>query len=95
MGNRGPDPDLTPDEVLTAFTDRVDPAAPLTAQEVADMLGVAKRTAHKHLQRTEKETALVSKQVGGTARVWWIPYNEIPSPENADGVHGGSDAEYE
>lgn len=91
MGERGPDPALTPDEVLTAFANRDDPAAPLTAQEVADILDVAKRTAHKHLQRTEEESALESKQVGGQARVWWIPYDEIPSPESANGDQEGND----
>jgi len=95
MGERGPDPTLTPDDVLTAFIDRTDPAEPLTAKEVADILGVAKRTAHKHLQRTVEESVLESKRVGGQARVWWIPYDEIPSPESTNGDQEGNGSDDE
>jgi hypothetical protein len=95
MGERGPDPTLTPDDVLEAFIDRGDPAAPLTAQEAADILDVAKRTAHKHLQRTVEESVLESKRVGGQARVWWIPYDEIPSQESTNGDRERNDSDDE
>jgi len=91
MEDPGPDPSITPAEVLTAFIDREDPAAPLTAQEAADILNIAKRTAHKHLQRAEKETVLMSKQVGGNARVWWVPYHEIQKSEYSTNNHTDED----
>lgn len=87
MGTPGPDPSTTPTEIMAIFTNRTNPAAPLTAQEVADILGIAKRTAHKHLRHAEEETALLSKQVGGHARVWWVPYSKLADSTNSKDSH--------
>lgn len=76
MGDRGPDPSVSPEEVINAFVDQDDPCEPLTTAEVADILGIAKRTALKQLNRAEEQTRLRSKKVGGRARVWWLPHGE-------------------
>lgn len=73
MGDRGPDPEVSPADIVTLFEEREDPCEPLTAREVANELDCAKRTAHKWLQTAEDETALESKKVGAKARVWWLP----------------------
>ena len=73
MGDRGPDPAVSPEQVLEKFLERDDHCEPLTTAEVAKMLDIAKRTALKQLNRAEKETPLESKKVGASARVWWLP----------------------
>lgn len=73
MGERGPDSEITPEDIVSLFRDREDSCEPLTASEVADKLDCARRTAHKWLNIAEEETTIQSKKVGGRARIWWLP----------------------
>ncbi|UTF53258.1 hypothetical protein [Natronosalvus rutilus] len=58
---------------LEAFVDRKDAAEPLTSHEVAEAVGIARRTAHKKLEELVDREVLASKQVGARGRVWWVP----------------------
>lgn len=73
MGDRGPEPEITSEDIIAVFEQQKDPCEPRTAKEIATELDCAKRTAHKHLKRTEEETRLKSKQIGARARAWWLP----------------------
>ena len=64
---------IAPAEVLAVFAERAVPGEPLTAPEVADQLGCARRTAHKKLTRLADSGSLRSKKVGARGRVWWTP----------------------
>ena len=57
--------------VLATFERRADPHAPLTAPEVADELGCARRTAHAKLEALAERGDLRTKKVGSRGRVWW------------------------
>ena len=73
MGDRGPDPEYTPDDALNAFSQRQDAREPLTAQEVADILGCSRPKAYELLKELAEDGAITSKKVGARAKVWWIP----------------------
>jgi predicted DNA binding protein len=68
------------EEVLATFRRGGDPRAPLTAPEVAEELGCARRTAHAKLETLAERGDLRTKKVGARGRVWW------PAP--ADGADG-------
>lgn len=72
MGDRGPDPEYTPDDVLDTFSQRQDSREPLTAQEVADMLSCSRPKAYELLKKLAEDDAISSKKVGARAKVWWI-----------------------
>jgi len=59
---------VTPEDVLALFTD----AEPRTATEVADELGIVRRTALNKLNELTKEDQVHKKKVGGRAVVWWV-----------------------
>lgn len=59
---------VTPEDVLALFTD----AEPRTATEVADGLGIVRRTALNKLNELAEEDQVHKKKVGGRAVVWWI-----------------------
>jgi len=61
--------EITADDVLALF----DSPEPLTASEVADELGVVRRTAHAKLQTLADEGQLEKKTVGSRAVVWYRP----------------------
>jgi len=81
MGDRGPEPKITPDELLSSFQNRPDPCEPRTASDVAEEFDVARRTALKLLQQTAEETPIETKKIGARARVWWLPYNCVGNIE--------------
>lgn len=60
---------VTPDDALALFTDH----EPRTASEVADELGVVRRTAYNKLNELADQGKLKKKKVGGRAVVWWRP----------------------
>ncbi|MEF8866972.1 MAG: bacterio-opsin activator domain-containing protein [Haloarculaceae archaeon] len=66
------------ESVLSVFERRPDPHAPLTAPEVAEELGCARRTAHAKLEALTERGDLRTKKVGARGRVWW------PAPERTD-----------
>lgn len=64
--------EVTPDEVLTLFSDQ----EPRTASEIADELGIVRRTAYNKLQTLAERGDLHRKKVGGRAVVYWRPAEE-------------------
>jgi MarR-like DNA-binding transcriptional regulator SgrR of sgrS sRNA len=73
MSDGGREPEFELDDVIDVFEAREDYAEPLTASEVADVLGCSRRTALNKLGTLAEETEVTSKKVGGRSRVWWIP----------------------
>jgi predicted ArsR family transcriptional regulator len=61
--------EITPDDALAVFTDH----EPLTAKEVAEELGVVRRTAYNKLDKLKERGDLRKKKVGSRAVVWWRP----------------------
>jgi len=59
---------VTPEDVLALFTD----AEPRTASEVADELGIARRTALNKLDDLAEQDRIHRKKVGGRAVIWWV-----------------------
>ena len=60
---------VTPEDVLALFTD----AEPRTATEVADELGIVRRTALNKLNELAGQDRIRKKKVGARAVVWWAP----------------------
>ncbi|QLH77230.1 HTH domain-containing protein [Halosimplex rubrum] len=73
MVDPGRETQYTESDVIEVFRDRTDYAEPLTASEVAEVLGCSRRTALNRLHDLQDETDVTSKKVGGRSRVWWIP----------------------
>ncbi|WP_436927587.1 HTH domain-containing protein [Halosimplex amylolyticum] len=73
MVEPGRETEYTESDVIEVFRDREDYAEPLTASEVAEVLGCSRRTALNRLHDLQEETDVTSKKVGGRSRVWWIP----------------------
>ncbi len=73
MSDGGREPEFELDDVTSVFEAREDYAEPLTASEVADVVGCSRRTALNKLDALAEETEITSKKVGGRSRVWWIP----------------------
>lgn len=59
---------VDPDDVLSLFTD----AEPRTASEVADELGIARRTALYKLNDLADQDRIRRKKVGGRAVILWV-----------------------
>ena len=78
MGERGPDPTYTVDDVLAIFEQRQDSHEPLTAQEVADRLDCSRPKAYDLLRELADQDSIASKKVGARAKVWWIPEGNDP-----------------
>lgn len=52
-------------------------ATPLTTVEVADELGLGRRSAYDRLDRLVDSGDLETKKVGANARVWWVPAGAV------------------
>ena len=63
-------PETTPDDVLAAFAQSEDLV--LTASEIAETLGISRRTALRKLETLEENGQVQRKDVGARAVVWWI-----------------------
>jgi PAS domain S-box-containing protein len=59
-------------ETLSLF-DGTDRGTPFTTSEVADRLGVGRRSTYDRLERLVEEDRLETKKVGARGRVWWRP----------------------
>jgi predicted DNA binding protein/GAF domain-containing protein len=82
------------EDVLAVFERRADPYAPLTAPEVAEEVGCARRTAHAKLETLAERGELRTKAVGARGRVWWLaPERRGDADESpaADGPHASDD----
>jgi len=78
------------DEVLSVFERRPDPRAPLTAPEIADELGCARRTAHAKLSTLAERGDLRTKEVGARGRVWWLAPDRVEGGDATRGRDGRS-----
>lgn len=67
---------IEPDTVLDVFDARDDLARPITAGDVVDELGLARRTAHNKLGNLVERGTLKTRKIGARGRVYWRP---IPS----------------
>lgn len=61
--------EVTLEDALSVFNNQ----EPRTAKEVAEELGVVRRTAYNKLSGLERRGDLERKKVGGRAVVWWRP----------------------
>ena len=71
---------IPPEAALEAFEQRDDQGRPLTAADVMDHLGCARRTAHNKLNALVEEGSLETRKVGARGRVWWVPMTAEPKP---------------
>ena len=69
MATPGPEPMVTEDEIVELVRTADDPFT--TASEVAERVGMARQTAHKHLQELYEEGEIQKKKVGQSA-IWWV-----------------------
>lgn len=67
---------IDPSTVLEVFDARDDHCRPLTASDVVDELGIARRTAHNKLNALVERGELETRKVGARGRVWWTPEPE-------------------
>ena len=67
---------IPPETVLKVFNAREDLARPVTANDVTEALGIARRTAHNKLNQLVERGALETRKVGARGRVWWVPIRE-------------------
>lgn len=74
------DDGIDPETALEVFERLEDTARPLTAADVADELGIARRTAHNKLNRLVDRDAVDTRKVGARGRVYWVPH---PAGERA------------
>jgi predicted ArsR family transcriptional regulator len=61
---------VTEDDLRRAIQNH--PEEFVTATDVAESLGVARQTAHKHLQRLHENGELQKRKIGGSAVIWWF-----------------------
>lgn len=61
--------EVTVEDAFEVFTGH----EPRTASEVAEELGIVRRTAYNKLAELEGQGKLKKKKVGGRAVVWWKP----------------------
>jgi hypothetical protein len=76
---------IDPDTVADVFDARDDLARPVTATDVVDELGIARRTAHNKLNALVERGELETRKIGARGRVWWRP---IPA-EESEGFDAG------
>ena len=67
---RGPDPDVSPREILLFMVQSPDPA--FTAAEVGDEFGKTRQWADNRLKSLEEDNLLRSKNPGGRSRFYWV-----------------------
>lgn len=80
---QGPTPTHTRSDVVAVFEATETPGTPLTASEVAEELGCARRTAYGKLESLAASGALETKKVGARGRVWWRVEGPSTTPEEA------------
>lgn len=77
-------PDEIPLQVVhDVFQQRDDRARPLTASDIMEEIGCARRTAHNKLNALVDRGILETRKVGSRSRVWWTPIREPPEEEPA------------
>ena len=84
---------IDPETVMDVFDARDDAARPVTAPDVVDELGIARRTAHNKLNALVERGTLDTRKIGARGRVWWIPDRRETgeSDARADAVDDATD----
>ncbi len=62
--------------VHEVFKQRDDRARPLTASDIMNTIGCARRTAHNKLNELVERDVLETRKVGSRSRVWWVPIRD-------------------
>ena len=75
---------VDPETVLKVFHDRDDTARPVTAGDVVEELGIARRTAHNKLNALVERGVLETRKVGARGRVWWTPQHDTAGATASD-----------
>ena len=75
---------VDPETVLDVFHDREDTARPVTAGDVVEELGIARRTAHNKLNALVERGVLETRKVGARGRVWWTPQHDTAGATASD-----------
>lgn len=98
MGNRDRDDTgryadgIDPDTVLDVFEARDDRARPITAGDVVDELGIARRTAHNKLEILVERGEIETRKIGARGRVWWTPIPADAETLETDDLQGNPDS---
>ena len=79
---------IDPETVMEVFDAREDAARPVTASDVVDELGIARRTAHNKLNALVERGTLDTRKIGARGRVWWIPDRGDADTLDAEDLHG-------
>lgn len=79
---------IDPETVMDVFDARADAARPVTATDVVDELGIARRTAHNKLNALVERGTLDTRKIGARGRVWWIPEREDVDTFDAEDLRG-------
>ena len=79
---------IDPETVLDVFDAREDAARPVTASDVVDELGIARRTAHNKLNALVERGTLATRKIGARGRVWWIPDRSDADTLDAEELRG-------
>ena len=79
---------IDPETVMDVFDARDDAARPVTASDVVDELGIARRTAHNKLNALVERGTLDTRKIGARGRVWWIPEREDVDTFDAEDLRG-------
>jgi len=90
MGNRDRDDTgrfadgIAPESILEVFEARDDRARPITATDVVEELGIARRTAHNKLEILVERGEIETRKVGARGRVWWTPIRDADALDTSD-----------
>jgi predicted ArsR family transcriptional regulator len=68
MGKPGPDPSVSPPELVRAIVSNRKPA--VATSEIADTVDLSRQATRRHLDRMEDDGLLYSGKTGPTT-VWW------------------------
>lgn len=79
---------IDPETVMDVFDARDDAARPVTATDVVEELGIARRTAHNKLNALVERGTLDTRKIGARGRVWWIPEREDVDTFDAEDLRG-------
>ena len=79
---------IDPETVMDVFAAREDAARPVTASDVVEELGIARRTAHNKLNALVERGTLDTRKIGARGRVWWIPDHGDTDTFDADDLQG-------
>lgn len=73
---RGPDREVTREDVYETMQTRGIPREPWTASGLAEHLPCSSDTVYNRLRELETQERIKTKKVGAKARIWWIPDTE-------------------